>query len=201
MYEFLHGDVDVFDFDDFANNLLEQGLQASPSEIHGCLTGLLAAGAEAEPEVGLDALTQTLDVVLHGELAGQVMQLYTVTSAALLDEEFNFHPLLPDDSADIGERTASLTHWCEGFLAGFAFIMAGTDKAGAALPGDSGEILKDFAAMTEATVDEQESEDESENSYIELIEYLRFATLNVFMDNRSRLERSDFTPEQGQPIH
>jgi yecA family protein len=196
MYDDLHGEVAVFDFDEFANNLLEQGLEASPSELHGCLCGLLAGGATTEPEWGLDALCQVLDLILHGELADQTMQIYTITAAALEDEEFDFHPLLPDDEVDIAERTESLGVWCRGFLAGFAHASAGIDKSAVALHKDSAEILKDFANIAQAGVDEDETEDEAEGSYMELVEYLRFAVLNVYMDSRSRVEGDDFSPEQ-----
>jgi len=201
MYDELPDEATIFDFDEIANLLLEQGLEASPSELHGCLSGLLAAGATPQPEVGLDALGQALDLVLHGELADQIMQLYTVTAAALEDEEFDFHPLLPDDGVDIAARTAALASWCRGFLGGFAHVTAGTDKAGAALSADSSEILRDFSAMTEAAVDDDDEEDESEGAYIELIEFLRFAALNVYMDSRSGVEKQDFPPRGGQPVH
>lgn len=201
MYDNLPGEVDVFDFDELANHLLEQGLEASPSELHGCLSGLLAAGAQTQPERGLDAMAQALDLTLYGELASQIMQLYTVTAAALQDEEFDFHPLLPDDSVDIAMRTQALTQWCQGFLAGFAHVSAGASGAGAALPEDSGEILRDFAAIAEAAVAEDESEDDSEDSYIELVEYLRFAALNVFMDSRAMSQSNESLPEQERPLH
>ena len=198
MYDDLHGEVAVFDFDEFANNLLEQGLEASPSELHGCLCGLLAAGATTEPEWGLDALCQVLDLILHGELADQTMKIYTVTAAALEDEEFDFHPLLPDDEVDIAERTESMGVWCRGFLAGFAHASAGVDRSAVALHKDSAEILKDFANIAQAGLDDDETEDEAEGSYMELVEYLRFAVLNVYMDSRSRAEDGDSSPEQAQ---
>jgi len=201
MYDNLTGEVGVFDFDEFANHLLEQGLEASPAELHGCLCGLLAAGAVPEPEVGLDGLGQALDLVLHGELADHTMQLYAITAAALEDEEFDFHPLLPDDSVDIVERTAALAVWCRGFLAGFAQVTGRADVPGAPLSEDSGEILKDFAAIAHATVDEDESEDEAEGSYIELLEYLRFAALNVYMDTQSRSDPRHLSSEQEPPLH
>ncbi|RLA47312.1 MAG: hypothetical protein DRQ97_06120 [Gammaproteobacteria bacterium] len=184
MHDELQGKVGVFDFDEFANYLLEQGLEASPSELHGFLCGLLSGGAAAEPEVALDALDQSLGLVLHGELADHTMQLYTVTAAALEDEEFDFHPLLPDDDDDIAQRTAALAAWSRGFLAGFAHITAGVEVVPATLSEDSSEILKDFAAIAQAAVDEDETEDEdkAEDSYMELVEYLRFAVLNVYMD-------------------
>jgi hypothetical protein len=201
MYDDLPGKVGVFDFDEFANHLLEQGLEASPSELHGFLCGLLSGGAAAEPEVGLDALESSLGLVLHGELADHTMQLYTVTAGALEDEEFDFHPLLPDDDDDIGERTTALAVWSRGFLAGFAHMTAGPGKTPAALPEDSSEILKDFDNIAQAGVNEGETEDEAEGSYMELVEYLRFATLNVYMDTRCRMQDRELSPEEGQPIH
>jgi uncharacterized protein len=182
MYNDLSGEQHVFDFDELADHLLEQGLQASPAELHGCLCGLLAAGAAPAAEVGLDALNQALDMDLHGELAAQIMQLYTVSAASLLDEEFDFHPLLPEDEVNIVQRVGALAGWCQGFLAGYAQVSAGGDQPPAPLPEDSSEILKDFAAIAEAEVDEEEQEEEAENNYAELVEYVRFAALNVYMD-------------------
>lgn len=205
MYDDLQGKVGVFDFEEFANHLLEQGLEASPSELHGFLCGLLSGGAAAEPEVGLNALDQSLGLVLHGELADHTMQLYTVTAGALEDEEFAFHPLLPDDDDDIAQRTTALAAWSRGFLAGFAHMTAGTGNAPAALSEDSSEILKDFAAIAQASVGEaetgHEAEDEAEGNYMELVEYLRFATLNVYMDTRARVQDQGSSREEGQPIH
>ncbi|QFU77501.1 hypothetical protein EY643_18495 [Halioglobus maricola] len=168
----------VFDFDEVANHLLEQGLDNSPSQLHGCLCGLLAAGAPAEAEAGLAQLQQALEVSLHGELAGQVLQLYKVSAEALEDEEFDFHPLLPDDEVEISSRTGELARWCNGFLAGFA--QANQRQVGQ----DSSEILRDMAAIAEASIDDDAEEEESEGSYTEIVEYLRFAVLNLFMDSR-----------------
>lgn len=187
----IFGDVEVFDYDEMANHLLEQGQQASPSTIHGCLCGLLAAGAGGQAELGLAALGQALDLSLHGELAAQVMQLYTVTAAALQDEEFDFHPLLPDDEVDIVERTGALAGWCRGFLAGYAQV------AGQPAGQDCSEILSDFAAIAEAEVDTEADEEESESSYTEIVEYMRFAALNVFMDSL----RDGATDEPDFPTH
>jgi len=182
MYDDQFGKTGVFDFDEFANHLLEQGLQSSPSEIHGCLTGLLAGGAPVEAELALVALTDVLDLNVHGELAGQVMELYTVTASALQDEEFDFHPLLPDDEIDIAERASCLAGWCRGFVGGFALGVAASPKKDLKLSKDAGEVLEDITAFSQADADEVLDDEESEDSYFEIIEYLRFAVLNVHMD-------------------
>ena len=185
MFDEKNAKTDVFDFDELANHLVEQGLQSSPSEIHGCLTGLLASGAPVEAESALVALADVLDLNVHGELAAQAMELYTVTAAALQDEEFDFHPLLPDDETEIADRTEALAGWCRGFLGGFAQGTASLPETGSKLSKESREILTDIEAFSQAGVEEDEEvdEEESEESYFEIAEYLRFAVLNVYMDS------------------
>jgi hypothetical protein len=201
MYDNSPDDIDVFDFDEFANHLLDQGVLASPSQLHGCLSGLLGAGAPIEAEYGLDALTQTLGLTLHGELASRIMQLYTVTAAALQEEEFTFQPLLPDDDEDIALRTDALASWCDGFLAGFAYRVAGQEKIGDALSQDTGEVLRDIAALAQVEATGDESEDELEDSYCELVEYLRVAVVNVFLDSGAPIKNRDFATATERPLH
>lgn len=199
MHDDLSEEVGVFDFEEIANHLLEQGLEVSPSQLHGCLSGLLAAGAEGAAEAGLDGLAQALDVAVYGELASRLMQLYTVTAAALQDDEFTFHPLLPDDEADLGERTAAMADWCKGFMAGFAQGNVDARDPDGALSEVRAEVLRDIAAIAEVALDDEESEEDSEESYMELLEYLRFAVLNVYME--SLPEQPVSSPAPGQPLH
>ncbi len=53
MFDPFGDEIEVFDIDELANHLLEQGLESSPSNLHGCLCGLLSAGAPAQAEAGL----------------------------------------------------------------------------------------------------------------------------------------------------
>jgi uncharacterized protein YgfB (UPF0149 family) len=193
MYDERPGETQVYDFDEMANHLLEQGLSVSPSEIHGCLTGLLGAGQTSGGEEGLSGLLAALEVDLHGELAERALQLYNVTLAALKDEEFDFHPLLPDDEVDITERTQALAGWCRGFVSGFAQGKVTVKATGGQVAADSAEALRDFANIAEAGLDEDASEEDSENNYAEIIEYVRFAALNVFMDAQLE-DKSDDEP-------
>lgn len=187
----------AFDFEELANQLLEQGSAVSPARMHGALVGLLAAGAQPIPELGLDAVAQLLDVNAHGELAEQIMQLYIITAGALADEEFEFHPLLPEDDEALEIRTEALGDWSAGFLLGFAQQNARTPDQVKTLSGDTSEVLTDMAALAEASLNEQEDtdEDEAESNYWELVEYLRFAALNVFMDTRMTKRDADDTPD------
>jgi yecA family protein len=201
MYNDIPEDVDVFDFNEFADHLLDQGVLASPSQLHGCLSGLLGAGASQEPEYALSALSEALNLDMYGELASRVMQLYSVTAAALRDDDFIFHPLLPDDDEEIALRTAALASWCEGFLAGFAYRVAALDASGGLQSGEIGEVLRDIAAMAQAEAGDYDDEEDAENNFSELVEYLRVAVMNVFLDcgagGADRAESSETT----RPLH
>ena len=201
MHDELSAEVGVFGFDEFSDYLLDQGAESSPSQLHGCLSGLLSAGAPQEPEYGLDALTQALNLDLYGELASRIMQLYEVTAVALQDAEFSFHPLLPDDDEEIGLRTEALAIWCEGFLTGFAYSLAGENVAGGSLSEDAGEVLRDIAAMAQAEVGRDDSEDDAEDDYSELVEYLRVAVVNIFMDSSAAVPEGSFSSETAPRLH
>ena len=195
------GEVSQFDFEELANQLLEQGSAASPADLHGCIVGLLAAGAGHEAEAGLAALHQSLELDLHGELAEQVMALYVATGLALGDDDFDFYPLLLDDSADLATRTAALSDWCRSFLSGYAHASAAADQQPPALPGDSSEVLRDLAAIAEADTDDIGEDEESERAYAELTEYIRFAALNAYADRVLGVAVENTTDPQGSELH
>jgi uncharacterized protein YgfB (UPF0149 family) len=129
------------------------------------------------------------------------MQLYTVSDAVLRDEDFSFHPLLPGEEEDIATKTGALADWCNGFLAGFAYTAAAEEIPGAGLSGQSSEALRDIAALAEAEAAEDEHDDEAEDNFIELVEYLRVAVINIFLDNCA--EEAESAPPSGErgPLH
>ncbi|MDX1732905.1 MAG: UPF0149 family protein [Halioglobus sp.] len=190
-----------FSFDEMADHLLEQGAAASPSQVHGCLSGLLAAGADARGEFGLDALSRALDMAAHGDLADQIMRLYRVTAQAMADEDFIYNLLLPDDEAEMEVRVSALAAWCSGFLAGVAYASAADSDGSKAWSSDAREILEDIAAVSQAAVGVDETEQESEANYMELVEYLRFAVLNLVAENEAKANFTSLTRDPDEPLH
>lgn len=157
----------------------------SPAELHGCLCGLLGGGFGGDGHALLAELEQTLDAPLHGTLADEVMGLYRAVRASVEDGEFDFQPLLPDEDLELSQRVAAMASWCRGFLSGYAQARVRADAQGAAVAPDSAEALRDFAAIAQAGLggeDEDQSEDDLERQYAELLEYLRVAAMNVILD-------------------
>ena len=173
-------DGDALAFDEAANALLEQGELLSPSELHGCLCGLLGGGANAQQELVLAALEETLKISLHGVLADLVNNALAQVVECLESGDCDFNPLLPDDSVDLDERVDSLALWCKGFLSGFAQARVKERTQAEAVAPDSAEALRDFAAIAQA--ENEDGDESSESEYFELVEYTRVAAMNVLLD-------------------
>lgn len=183
-------DEQPLDFDDFANQLLGEGAQQSPSYLHGGIVGIYAGAGPVSAEHCLAAAGQALELGLHGELAESSLRLADITRRAMQDEEFDFHPFLPDDETEMSQRVQALSDWSQGFLAGYALVVA-QDSTGAGLGEEVSEVLRDVSAIAQAGHDEDAEEEESEESYFELTEYLRFASLNLFMNRLAEMEDKD----------
>jgi uncharacterized protein YgfB (UPF0149 family) len=67
--------------------------------------------------------------------------------------------------------------WCTGFLYGL-----GTGKISnlAALPGDVGEIVRDFSEISRAGSDDSVPDEANEQAYMELVEFIRVGAQVVF---------------------
>jgi hypothetical protein len=124
-----------------------------------------------------------------------------VTADALQDEAFSFNPLLPDEDEDIIARTAALASWCEGFLAGFAYRLAGEEALPGSLSDEAAEVLRDIAALAQAEAGPEETEDEAEDSFSELVEYLRVAVVNIFMDSSASVPGTAASPDVPRRLH
>ncbi|WP_439102707.1 UPF0149 family protein [Congregibacter sp.] len=171
-------------FDELANSLLEQGEMLSPAELHGCLCGLLGGGLRGGEEALLAELEQALDLSLHGSLADAVGTLRNLAVESINEGSFDFQPLLPEDELELSQRIEAMAQWCRGFLSGYAQARVKSEGQGEAVLPDSAEALRDFAAISQAAIDDDEDEDSNaaEEAYYELYEYLRVAAMNVMLD-------------------
>jgi len=165
------------DYDTLEESLNQCGANWDAAQTHGLLTGRLAiAGVSAGP----DWMLQVLEGVEEGgasrtECQKHLDTLYQLTFWQLSDRLSEFEPLLPDDGDDVGQRTAALGHWCEGFLHGLVSAKHG-DALKARLAAEPlSDIIKDMLQITRAGLDEESDDEENESAYVELVEYLRVA--------------------------
>lgn len=180
------GDYETLpDWQETADVLLGMGLMLNPSELHGALTALLASGVTASTDdsrdAALDMLEKALAVDLHGEAADFAARLMRGTLSAARDAEMAFEPLLPDDDESFETRLRSMARWAAGFLTGYTQAVAAADAASEPVEPSVAESLKDFAAIAQVDVDEEES-DEAERELEELTSYLRVSALTMVTD-------------------
>lgn len=152
--------------------------EMSVAECHGILTGWLCAahGLTREQWLGHVAPDLAAGDVLAQEAADTLEGLRQAVVAQLNDALLDFQPLLPADDQPLAERVEALGEWCQGYLLGMSL---GGLKDVAKMPGDSGEALRDLVQLSRAGSYEVGEEEEDEEAYTELLEYVRTAVLLV----------------------
>ena len=171
-------------FDDFADMFVELGAFGTPSELHGLLTGQLAAGVRADAEAWLAMVVAHLDVqaIEDDDDKAELVVLYDMVLEQLTEANFGLQLLLPEDDAELAGRTESLGAWCTGFLSGFGLGFDHNKQKLSSEITDSMEDLANIAQVSFDAEDEDLTEDSAEISYVELVEYVRLAAMMVFAE-------------------
>ena len=155
--------------------LTDERSMTDAAEAHGTLVGALCTAPTYRFEDWLQEIlpqgrAETLaNTTLHG--------LFFVTSETLAAQELEFTPLLPEDTQPLGERAGALAQWCVGFLYGLG---SGSIQDLKTLPGEVGEVVRDFDEITRVGIDGGESDEQNENAYAELVEFVRVGVQLVF---------------------
>ncbi len=172
-------------YDEWADLLLKLQAIVSPAELQGMLCGRLSGGQRLSPTEWLRAAIEFMDLVdsdletaLDEESRGALLALYEECLANLSDYSRTLNLLLPPDEVTLRQRIDALAGWCEGFLHGLG---ASGLEGSSQLPPDVVEALRDLAQISQATLDEEELE-ENEFYYTELVEYVRVAVLTLFTE-------------------
>jgi uncharacterized protein len=163
------------DYADLQQLLEREHSLADAAEAHGTLAGSLCAVAGFKLD---DWLKEILPEGRAADMAAaQLAEVFRDTAGALRDPGMEFRLLLPDDEESIEARTAALAQWCQGYLYGLG---AGAITDPAQLPGEVGEIVRDFVEITRAGVDTAQSEESNESAYAELVEFVRVGVQLLF---------------------
>jgi len=168
------------------------GSAVGAAEAHGCLCGTLCANeGYATPEWVRELIDADARPRLDGELEQVLRALHEETLEALLSQDFEFVPLVPDDGAALEERVEALAAWSGGFLYG---IGAGGIGSRFAEVDDVGEVLQDLGEIARARLDPHETADDGEKAFAEPFEYVRAGAQLAFDELaalRSSLPRSE----------
>ncbi|RYG86951.1 YecA family protein [bacterium] len=165
----------VLSYADVQQALTQSHSLADAAEAHGTLSGALCAATGYHLDDWLGEILP--DGRPTPEAAAWLRAVYDSTSSALGDTDLGFQPLLPTDDDALSARTEALGEWCRGFLYGL-----GTGPAGNldSLGEETGEIIRDFTAITQVGVDPDDGDESNEEAYAELVEFVRVAVQMLF---------------------
>ncbi len=156
-----------------------ESVKVHASELHGFLTGLLCAGFAFEDKSYFAMLN---DLFNEGDnfpraTKAALEQLFNQLWTNLLDDTYGFNLLLPDDDDSIVERGHALSVWVQGFNLGFGL----QQKDSPVVSAEVKEVLTDFSEIANLS-DEMEENEDSEQAYFEIIEYVKISALVCFSE-------------------
>ena len=144
----------------------------SAAQAQGMASGLLAVNINFSGAQWLEELLRHSPPI-NDEHKAILEGLFEDTQDVLLNDEFEFEIFLPEaEDSNLVERVEALREWCKGLLLGVGFANTATQFSI-----QTQEILKDVAEMTKLDSDIALDDEEAENDFMELTEYLRAAVL------------------------
>ncbi len=172
-------DSNTLDFPSVQAILTSESVEAHAAEIHGVLTGLIAAGFEFESS---DYIAMVNDMLNNAEglpvtVKSLVKDIYSDIWQHILDESYSFQLMLPDDDDSITERGHALGKWVQGFNLGFGL----QQTQNATFSDDVKEVLADFGEIANLS-DDMEEDEATEQAYFEIAEYVRISALLCFTE-------------------
>lgn len=155
--------------------------QIEPAECHGLLCGMLCANPSLTIENWLAAASR--ETTHESNTLSELRRLFTVTLEQLDSEAFDLHLLLPLDEQPLSERATALGTWCQGFLAGLGLAgLSSLDELG----DEVCEFLDDVSQIARVGFDHAAGDEDHEEAYSEIVEYLRIGVLLVHQSQRLR---------------
>ncbi len=165
-------------FDSLKEQFSATAMALNPAELHGVLCALLSFDPETDVETWLVAAMGESFALheLDGELRQSLYWLFDWAQDNLSDKEFGFRLLVPDDAAGLNERISALSAWGSGFLAGVGHMAQDLDQ----LAPEIGEFVSDLTEIVRADHDADDGDEEAEDQYFELAEYVRLGAMMTF---------------------
>lgn len=172
-----------FDYNQINAALGRLEIPVDASECQGAISAVVCLTGASGLEPWLAAHFPEIQEAVAGgnALAREITQLlgdlYQHVHEQLHSGEFNYELLMPDESDELEIRTQALSHWCQGFLLGLRYGgVADTSK----FSGELAEILQDITEISQVSGSGLENNEEEEQSYTELVEYLRVGVMLFF---------------------
>jgi yecA family protein len=169
----------VVSFEEIQDALTHSDVSGTAAEAHGLLSGMLCMDVATDCHQWLGDFFGAELSEIQGEDRLLLDRLYQQTRRQLVDFDFSFGPLLPDDEDSLENRAQALGEWCHGFLQGIGY----TGKQ-SGWPGEMNEILADLLEIVR--LDPAAAGEGDESAYTELTEYVRVGVQVIHSELQSQ---------------
>lgn len=164
------------------STLSKLGAQLNAAETHGLMTGLLTITSPQKHEAWRSVLLENLDCSTPSQVQWKI---FSNTGSQIMhdftEQNFAFNLLLPSDDQPLQERADALVLWCRGYLSGLGLIGITQEHLANNVVK---ELVDDLSQIAHIQM-ETDSSEEDENSYMELVEYVRVAVQNIQVELNS----------------
>ncbi|NOX09693.1 MAG: UPF0149 family protein [Gammaproteobacteria bacterium] len=169
--------ISLIDIDHLDEVLQRSQSELSAEEVHGIACGMLAVLGSVDPDPLVKHVVEDFDAhnLAHSEAAKLLQSLLRQITTQFNDVELDFQLLLPDDDESMDLRVDALSEWCQGFLLG---VGMGGLKDDTDLPETVSEMITDLIEIARISI-EDDIEDELENNFFEVVEYVRVGVLLI----------------------
>lgn len=168
---------DISGWSDWQLNFSQIEEISSPSELHGLVTGIICV-TQAPTYEQWQHILATLDVQALDESALTLLaEEAEDLSHALAEDDLDYLPILPDDEHSLAERVQALADWCAGVVLGFGL-------ASGHLREDEKELIEHLQDVAAVEFDEADDDEEGEQSYQELYEFVRLIPISLAMGRK-----------------
>ena len=167
-------------YKDFSKALEQAGAEASAAETHGMMCGLLCMGKTSDipSTLGSHLLPpdHSSDNPTILEFHSQLQKVHEHTVQQINDSLLEFDLIMPEENKSLSLRTEALAEWCQGFIFGLGL---GGYRDGKSSQGDASELIRDFSEIARAGYDDDNTDDEEESAFTEVLEYVRVGVLLI----------------------
>lgn len=177
------------DYQQLTQALARLEIAADAAECQGALSAVICLTGEAGLAGWLSAQFPEIDAGIAGgnafasETKALISRLYESTLGQLGQGNLDYALLMPDDEESLFVRTDALGHWCQGFLLGLRYSGVSDPTQ---FTGELAEILADITEISQVSSEALENTEEEEQSYMELVEYLRVGVMLFCESLRAR---------------
>lgn len=168
-------DTQLPEFYTLEDTLLRVDADFSASEVHGIACAVLAFNNQYSEKAWQNQVLKgdTRDFYVQ-EARKLLEQLFNATLWQLNSGDLNFELLLPPEQDSLEAQVTALQKWCQGFAFGLALSGLKTMQD---LPEDTRDWVQDIVKIGAAGEMDVHDEDESEEAFMELAEFVRVGVL------------------------